>query len=71
VAARAQARLSDAAGKRGARPVSRPTSAWVGGRDRGESWGVTDFGYTMMCEQAAPDQLVRDVRRAEEVGFDF
>jgi G6PDH family F420-dependent oxidoreductase len=32
---------------------------------------VTAFGYTMMCEQAPPDQLVRDVRRAEEAGFDF
>jgi G6PDH family F420-dependent oxidoreductase len=29
------------------------------------------FGYTMMCEQAPPDQLVRDVRSAEEAGFDF
>ncbi len=25
----------------------------------------------MMCEQAAPDQLVRDVVRAEQAGFDF
>ncbi len=32
---------------------------------------MTAFGYTMMCEQAAPDQLVRDVRSAEEAGFDF
>jgi G6PDH family F420-dependent oxidoreductase len=32
---------------------------------------VTQFGYTMMTEQAAPDQLVRDVRLAEEAGFDF
>ena len=32
---------------------------------------MTAFGYTMMCEQAPPDQLVRDVVRAEEVGFDF
>jgi G6PDH family F420-dependent oxidoreductase len=32
---------------------------------------VTRFGYTMMTEQAAPDQLVRDVRLAEEAGFDF
>jgi G6PDH family F420-dependent oxidoreductase len=32
---------------------------------------MTDFGYTMMCEQSRPDQLVRDVRRAEEAGFDF
>lgn len=29
------------------------------------------IGYTMMCEQAAPDRLVRDVRSAEEAGFDF
>jgi G6PDH family F420-dependent oxidoreductase len=32
---------------------------------------VTGFGYTMMCEQSRPDQLVRDVRMAEEAGFDF
>src|ERR671932_249690 len=32
---------------------------------------MTQFGYTMMCEQSPPDQLVRDVRRAEEAGFDF
>ncbi len=32
---------------------------------------MTEFGYTMMCEQARPDQLVRDVRLAEEAGFDF
>lgn len=32
---------------------------------------MTSFGYTMMCEQARPDQLVRDLRRAEEAGFDF
>ena len=29
------------------------------------------FGYTMMTEQSRPDQLVRDVQRAEAVGFDF
>jgi hypothetical protein len=29
------------------------------------------IGYTMMCEHAAPRQLVRDVVRAEEAGFDF
>jgi hypothetical protein len=29
------------------------------------------WGYTMMTEQAPPDQLVRDVRAAEEAGFDF
>jgi G6PDH family F420-dependent oxidoreductase len=32
---------------------------------------VASFGYTMMCEQAGPAQLVRDVVRAEEAGFDF
>jgi len=32
---------------------------------------MTRFGYTMMCEQAPPDQLVRDVVRAERAGFDF
>jgi G6PDH family F420-dependent oxidoreductase len=32
---------------------------------------MTVYGYTMMCEQAPPDQLVRDVRSAERAGFDF
>jgi G6PDH family F420-dependent oxidoreductase len=32
---------------------------------------MTDFGYTMMCEQSAPDRLVEDVRLAEAAGFDF
>ncbi len=32
---------------------------------------MTQFGYTMMCEQSRPDQLVRDVQRAERAGFDF
>src|SRR5689334_8889915 len=32
---------------------------------------MTLIGYTMMCEQAGPKQLVRDVRLAEEAGFDF
>jgi G6PDH family F420-dependent oxidoreductase len=32
---------------------------------------VASFGYTMMCEQSGPRQLVRDVRQAEEAGFDF
>jgi G6PDH family F420-dependent oxidoreductase len=32
---------------------------------------VTLIGYTMMCEQAGPKQLVRDVSLAEEAGFDF
>jgi G6PDH family F420-dependent oxidoreductase len=29
------------------------------------------FGYTMMCEQSRPDQLVRDLQLAERAGFDF
>jgi alkanesulfonate monooxygenase SsuD/methylene tetrahydromethanopterin reductase-like flavin-dependent oxidoreductase (luciferase family) len=32
---------------------------------------MTLVGYTMMCEQAGPKQLVRDVTLAEEAGFDF
>jgi G6PDH family F420-dependent oxidoreductase len=32
---------------------------------------VTDFGYTMMCEQSPPDQLVTDLVAAEQAGFDF
>lgn len=32
---------------------------------------MTSFGYTMMCEQSRPDQLVRDLQGAEEHGFDF
>jgi G6PDH family F420-dependent oxidoreductase len=32
---------------------------------------MTNFGYTMMCEQSPPDQLVRDVQMAERAGFDF
>jgi G6PDH family F420-dependent oxidoreductase len=29
------------------------------------------FGYTMLCEQTPPRQLVADVAHAEEAGFDF
>lgn len=32
---------------------------------------MTLIGYTMMCEQADPRQLVRDVVLAEQAGFDF
>jgi len=32
---------------------------------------VTEFGYTMRCEQSPPDALVDDVRRAEEAVLDF
>src|SRR4051795_8671596 len=32
---------------------------------------MTDFGYTMMTEQSPPDQLVRDLQKAEAAGFDF
>jgi G6PDH family F420-dependent oxidoreductase len=32
---------------------------------------MTAIGYTMMCEQAGPKELVSDVQRAEEAGFEF
>ncbi len=32
---------------------------------------VTEFGYTLMCEQSGPKELVGDARRAEEAGFPF
>ncbi len=37
----------------------------------GSPAAMTQFGYTMMCEQAPPDQLVRDLQLAERAGFDF
>src|SRR5438067_12749415 len=37
----------------------------------GERNVMTLIGYTMMCEQTGPKQLVRDVTLAEEAGFDF
>ena len=30
-----------------------------------------EIGYTMMCEQRSPKDLVDDLVRAERVGFDF
>jgi G6PDH family F420-dependent oxidoreductase len=32
---------------------------------------MTTYGYTLLCEQAPPDQLVADAEGAEEAGFDF
>jgi G6PDH family F420-dependent oxidoreductase len=32
---------------------------------------VARFGYTLMCEQSRPDQLVRDACMAEAAGFEF
>jgi G6PDH family F420-dependent oxidoreductase len=32
---------------------------------------LTKFGYTMMCEQSGPKELVADVQAAESAGFDF
>jgi G6PDH family F420-dependent oxidoreductase len=32
---------------------------------------MMQIGYTMMCEQSGPKQLVRDVALAEHAGFDF
>src|SRR6201995_660685 len=32
---------------------------------------MTNYGYTLMTEQAGPVQLVRDAQAAERAGFDF
>src|SRR4051794_24501096 len=32
---------------------------------------MTRIGYTLMCEQTGPRELVRDAARAERDGFDF
>src|ERR1700761_3563198 len=32
---------------------------------------MTRLGYTLMCEQSAPRDLVRDAARAEQAGFAF
>jgi G6PDH family F420-dependent oxidoreductase len=32
---------------------------------------MTIIGYTMMCEQSGPKELVRDVQMAESAGFEF
>jgi G6PDH family F420-dependent oxidoreductase len=32
---------------------------------------MTEFGYTMMCEQSGPRELIADVVAAERAGFDF
>jgi G6PDH family F420-dependent oxidoreductase len=32
---------------------------------------MTQFGYTMMTEQSPPDQLIRDIKLAEQAGFEF
>jgi G6PDH family F420-dependent oxidoreductase len=32
---------------------------------------MTQFGYTMMCEQSPPDRLVSDLVLAEQAGFHF
>jgi G6PDH family F420-dependent oxidoreductase len=32
---------------------------------------VTRLGYSLLCEQSGPRDLVRDAARAEEAGFDF
>ena len=32
---------------------------------------MTNYGYTLMCEQSGPRALVDDAVRAEEAGFDF
>src|SRR3977135_2262276 len=37
----------------------------------GKHNAMTEFGYTMMCEQSGPRELVADLVAAEEAGFDF
>ena len=32
---------------------------------------MTTIGYTMMCEQSGPKELIGDVRAAEDAGFEF
>jgi G6PDH family F420-dependent oxidoreductase len=32
---------------------------------------VAEFGYTLLCEQAGPNQLIDDAVHAERAGFDF
>src|ERR1700753_667208 len=32
---------------------------------------MTQYGYTLLCEQSGPKDLVGNARRAEEVGFEF
>jgi hypothetical protein len=32
---------------------------------------LAEIGYTMMCEQRSPKDLVDDLERAERAGFDF
>lgn len=46
---------------------------WCGqpSTERAREEAVVEFGYTMLCEQAGPKQLVRDARMSEDVGFDF
>ncbi len=41
------------------------------GADGGYRRVMTRFGYTMLCEQSGPKELVRDVQIAEHAGFDF
>src|SRR5512132_2249784 len=59
----------------GARRRSRPRRPGRHGRhSRARGPGrnaMTSIGYTLMCEQAGPKQLVRHVALAEEAGFDF
>src|SRR6201999_3030037 len=45
--------------------------AWIGrGEEQREGDGMK-IGYTMMCEQRGPKDLVDDVVLAEQAGFDF
>src|SRR3954470_16600432 len=52
-------------------PGGSPGRSRPAGGPRGSAEPMPAFGYTMMCEQSRPDQLVRDVQHAEDAGFDF
>jgi G6PDH family F420-dependent oxidoreductase len=48
-----------------------PMVAGGGGSGSDEEVDVATIGYTMMCEQSGPKELVRDVQAAEQAGFEF
>lgn len=54
---------------------ARPQGTALRGRlpsaSAGSVWHMTEYGYTLMCEQAGPAQLVGDAVAAEAAGFDF
>ena len=55
----------------GCPPIIRDAWARLPALERGIDGHVTVIGYTMMCEQTGPKELVRDVQLAEQAGFEF